>query len=488
MRLGRDQTANYRKRQVGGSNWALAGALRSFTLRIGGKLVGSRFTDDLREMQRVQWLSPQELKARAEARLLRILCHAAEHVPFYREIYRSLGLLPSQLRTICDLRQLPIVGKSTFRERPLEHFLAANVPAHRRLEWTTSGSTGEPFKFYLDRRMMPLVFASHLFYDSWFGFGPFDRYIRIMTPPADRLPLPENTPLVTRLRYEINSHLPERYEALTQRRFSMFDVDAERAVEIYRVIETFRPKYILGYTSTLATIADKLLRHNLRLSRPLHGAVTIAETLTPERRRFIEQYFGAPIINRYGQRELKFWCAQSCLESPDRFHVNTELVVWEVVREDGTPTAPGELGRLVLTNLHNDAMPFIRYDTGDLAVAGMASCKCGRGFPLVEQLEGRSQECLRTSSGKMINPVSLGQYLFVTNNYVDAVRHYQLVVEAPDQVRLLVVPTGIFDEGWRDRLQKDMARLLGEDVRVSVDTVEEIPVENSGKRPIIKLL
>lgn len=464
----------------------LGALISSWVLKLGGTMVGRRFSDSLSEMQRVQWLPTAKLQERTETLLKQLLSHAAENVPFYRETYLSLGLSKSQLGSISDLRRLPIVTKATFRERPLEHFLATNVPVHRRLEWTTSGSTGEPFKFFLDRQMMPLVAASHLFYDSWYGLKPSDRYVRIMAPPAAEAALAEDTPLSARLRYAAYSRLQTTYEAWTQRRFSMFDVDEERTEEIYRCIEKFRPKYVLGYTSTLATIADSLLRRNLRLSSPLSGVVTIAETLTEDRRRFIEEFFGAPIINRYGQREFKFWCAQSCSESPQRFHVNTELVVWEVVREDGSPAAPGELGRVVLTNLHNYAMPFIRYDTGDLAVAGTTSCNCGRGFPLVEQLQGRSQECVVTLSGKMINPVSLGQYLFVSHNYVDAVRQYQLIVEGPHSMRLLIVAASGFADHTGEDLRRDMAELLGEDVTVRVDMVSEIPLEKSGKRPIIK--
>ena len=125
----------------------------------------------------------------------------------------------------------------------------------------------------------------------------------------------------------------------------------------------------MGYTSTLAAIADELLQGDLKLSQPVAGVITIAETLTPNRKRLIQKYFDAPIINRYGLREFGSWSAQSCRESPERFHINSELVVCEVLRADGTPCAAGETGRVVLTDLHNFARPFIRYDTGDLAVA-----------------------------------------------------------------------------------------------------------------------
>jgi len=462
--------------------------LSSWALKVGGTVVGRHFRSALHEMQRVQWLPAATLQLRAEGRLSRLLRHAAENVPFYREVYARLGLAPDELRNITDLRQLPVITKSTIREHQPQHFLAANIPAHRRFEWTTSGSTGEPFKFFVDRQMIPLVFASHLFYDSWFGFNLFDKYVRIMTPPSLEPALPKGTPLYARARYKCNARLQALYEAKTQRRFSLFDLDGARAEEIYRCIEAFKPAYVLGYTSTLAAVADELFQRNMLLRSPLRGVVTIAETLTPDRRRSIERYFGGPIINRYGQREFKFWCAQSCLGAPDKFHVNTELVVWEVVREDGTSAAPGELGRVVLTNLHNYAMPFIRYDTGDLAVAGTASCACGRGFPLVEQLEGRSSECIWTRSGRMINPSSLGAYLFVTHDYVDVVRQYQLVVESPNRMKLVIVPFGLLLEERRERLRQDLAQLLGAEVTATVEVVKEIHLEGSGKRPIIKLL
>jgi phenylacetate-CoA ligase len=231
-----------------------------------------------------------------------------------------------------------------------------------------------------------------------------------------------------------------------------------------------------------------LLRRNLRLSAPLRGVITEAESLTPSRRQLIGEYFQAPIGNRYGPREFNSYNALSCPESPEHFHINTELVVWETVREDGAQAAPGEMGRVLLTDLHNYAQPFIRYDTGDMAVAGASSCACGRGFPLVKQIDGRSTECLRTPSGRSLSPVALGQYLFVSRDYLGSVRHYQMIVEGPQKASLLVVPTENFDRETQDRLRSDLFQFLGGEMSVAVQTVEEIRCEPSGKRPIIKHL
>ena len=464
------------------------GLLGRAGLATGRLLLGSAFADAYREMSEAQWLSPEELRLRSEDRLAKLLSHAARTVPYYRDFCVAAELRPESLRTLEDLKRLPVVDKNTYREGPLSRFLAEDIGGHRRLDYTTSGSTGEPLKFCLDRRAMPLVFASHLFYDSWFGLRPFDRYVRFMAPPAADPPLASHAPFLFRLKQQVSTHLKKLYESLTQQHFSMFDVDPEQVGGIYERMNAFRPAYVLGYTSTLATLADQLLQRGLRLDRPLKGVITIAEPLTPPRRKLIEEYFQARIINRYGQREFKYWSSQSCAASDSRFHVNTELVVAEVLRADGSDAEPGEVGRLVMTNLHNHVMPFVRYDTADLASLMSGRCECGRGFPVLASLEGRSQEVLVTPSGRMINPTSLGHYLFVIHDYVETLKHFQLVQLDQRRVRLLVVPHEPLGDGEKGRLSADLASLLGGEMEVAIESVSEIPLERSGKRPVIKSL
>ena len=428
-------------------------------------------------MQRVQWSATGDLQARSEARLRSLLRHAAENVPFYQKL---------QLKSD-DFHAFPVLAKADYRQHELESFCAVNVDPALRIDRKTSGSTGQPFQFSLDRRALPIIFASHLFYDSWHGLDLFDPYVRIVSPVPSPTQLQSSAPPKLRLKATITSRMQQLYEKFTQEKIFIWEIDSHGAAGVWRRLEKFRPKFVMGYTSSLATLADALLQSNLRLSRPVRGVITIAETLTPNRKRLIEEYFQAPIINRYGLREFGSWSAQSCRESPDQFHINTELVVCEILRPDGTPCAPGERGRVVLTDLHNFARPFIRYDTGDLAVAGAGKCACGRGFPLLGAIEGRSLECLRTPSGAEVSPTVLGHFLFVYHDHVDAVRHYQLVQESADRVRFLIVPGPGWDEERRGRLQSDLGALLGKKMAVEIQVVSEIPAEKSGKRPIIKL-
>jgi phenylacetate-CoA ligase len=413
-----------------------------------------------RELNRAQWLSSEALHSRSRARLARLLRHAVENVPFYRA---------------CDPSKLPVMDKSTYRSHSPGAFVASNIPVQRCIERTTSGSTGEPYRFALDRATQPVSFASQLTYDSWIGLRPYERCLRIAVPQARAPGSSVVLPWLQRV-----------YERWTQDRISIWDIDAQQAENIWQRIEAFRPAFIFGYTSTLATLADLLRVRGLRLSRPLRGVITTAETLSPPRRRLIEEFFGVPITNRYGLREFGWFAAQSCAVSPEQFHVNTELVAFEILRSDGSPAEEGETGRVVLTDLWNYARPFIRYDTGDLAARVGRPCSCGRGFPLLGPIEGRVQECLTTPAGKVINPGLLGHFLFVHNHHGEFVRHYQIVQEGPKHLRLLVVPADGWNEHSAARLREEMSGLLGPEMEIEVAAVAEIPPERSGKRPLIK--
>jgi phenylacetate-CoA ligase len=180
---------------------------RRWVLNSAGRLLGEHFIRDLREMEMAQWLEPEQLKARTEQKLAPLLAHAAQHVPFYRDYYRKHGIEPERLQTVEDLRGLPVLTKSEYREQGIDQFLADNIPEHRRLERATSGSSGEPFRFLIDRDATPVIFASHLFYDSWFGFQPFDRYIRIVSPPPTTRAISRSAPLAFRYRQMLTTKL-----------------------------------------------------------------------------------------------------------------------------------------------------------------------------------------------------------------------------------------------------------------------------------------
>ena len=164
---------------------------------------------------------------------------------------------------------------------------------------------------------------------------------------------------------------------------------------------------------------------------------------------------------------------------------NSLLVGSVFIDNQGKGVSPGEKGSVILTDLNNYAMPFIRYDTGDIAIAG-GECSCGRGLPLVTNIEGRRAEYLITPRGRVIAPNVLGGYLFRSHDYVDYFIKYQAEQNESDRITFRFVPIKATDEDLRQRLHHDLQELMGEDIEINLEFVDDIPIEASGKQLIIK--
>jgi len=452
-------------------------------LRLARLVLGDVFASSLAAMERAQWSSePGQLESRC-ARLARLLEHASRNVPFYRSRV-VLASPPATETAAVALGAFPITTKRDLLEAARQAVLAEGLPPDRCLPRSTSGSTGEPFEFCLDRQALPVIFASHVFYDRSCGLELGDKRINVVAPIAGRPDPPRGAPASLRIRNAVVQRLRDAYEARTHRQLGVDDVTFAAALRFWHEVEVFRPTFVVGYSSALAALSAELLQADLPMKRHLRRLICIAEPLTPQRRELIERYFDSPITVRYGLRELGGWTGQSCSSSPECVHVNPELVVWEIVASDGSPSVPGAIGRLVLTDLHNLVMPFIRYDTGDLAADVGESCPCGRTWPLI-RIEGRAHDCLWTRSGRVITPRRLGLAL---SESVDEASQYQILQDREDQLSVLVVPTGGFDEPMRARIRSGLEKLVGREFTVRVEAVERIAADPSGKRPLIKTL
>jgi phenylacetate-CoA ligase len=157
------------------------------------------------------------------------------------------------------------------------------------------------------------------------------------------------------------------------------------------------------------------------------------------------------------------------------------------VRPDGRPAAVGEVGRVVLTDLWNEVMPLINYEVGDRAAPG-GPCPCGRGFATLTSLEGRVSELIRTPSGRIISPTTLGSFVLCLGEGLPYVWQYQGVQTAPDAVVLRIVPTARFDPAVGRRMRDAFEAFLGPGMSASLEVVDRIPAEPSGKRLIIRSL
>ena len=175
---------------------------------------------------------------------------------------------------------------------------------------------------------------------------------------------------------------------------NMFDITDRRLKQIARELSHWQPDCIWGYASSLGLLADQIMKDGLRLCPK--GVQSTAGTLYPSLRKKLEQVFGEVVYDRYGCREVSM-IAHECTEHQGLhvcgFHNYVEILGSKDFR----------LGKVVVTNLHNKAFPFIRYDIGDIATWANEKCGCGRSFPLLERVIGRTVEIVSSPSGKLID-------------------------------------------------------------------------------------
>lgn len=413
----------------------------------------------LGEMTRTQWWTREQIDSLHRERLARTLRFAVRHVPRYRELAVASGWRPEDVGTE-HLASFPFTNKTVMTDEQATFLADIHGPADRIAE-ATGGSSGVWFQFYYDKRQKEHRRATDFYSRTLAGW-------RVGDPIA----------LVWGHRGDIAASTNRRAyvaESLLHRRIMLnaYDMD-DAALERYVVrLERHRPRIILGYASSLAFLAEYLGRRGRHSVRPV-GIISSAETLDDDRRAQIEGEFNCPVLNRYGSREFSN-VAQQC-EEVGGLHIFSTRIHVEVVRPDGAACAPGERGEIVITDLINDAMPFIRYRTGDIGVWTNDPCPCGRGLPMLAAVEGRVSEIIVGLNGKYYSCQS--PRLFGAD--IPGIGQMQVIQESLHDIEIRIVPDGNWGESSREQLVYRMRELLGA-VTVTVTLTDNIPPAPSGK-------
>ena len=324
---------------------------------------GGVFQAYLKSLQDTEYLLAdelQELQATEWQRLLRVV---TAHVPYYR----------------CN-SPLEFTYKDQIRERP-EDFLADTVPRRALISWHTSGTTGKPLAIFYNRGAMQKMWAFVELYRNTAGVTKGDRRAQF----TGKMIVPSRQAASKKIfwRHDLANH------ALL---LSSVHLLAENLPHYAAALERFRPVYLCGYPSCLYVLAE-YYRQSGRPAPCVRAVLTSAETLLEHQRQMIEEVFATRVFDQYGQSEMQsFW--YEC--ESGRMHAHPLAGITEIVRPDGTPAAPGEMGEVVLTGLVNGAMPLMRYRVGDTARFSAERCSCGRGMPVIEEIGGRSEDIVCT--------------------------------------------------------------------------------------------
>ena len=204
-----------------------------------------------------------------------------------------------------------------------------------------------------------------------------------------------------------------------------------------------------------------------------------AEKLHEFQRALIEEVFRAPVFETYGSREFMLIGAEC--DKHAGLHLSMENLLVEVLDDDGTLTPAGQEGNVVITDLFNFGMPFVRYVNGDRAVAGFETCSCGRGLPLLRKVVGRQLDTLETPDGRKIP----GEFFPHLLKEFPAIRRFQVVQEKIEQITLKLVVEGGLTLAERDQLLSEVRRCTGTVVDIQLQLVNDIPLTKAGKLKVV---
>ena len=402
---------------------------------------------DLLCLQLSQWRAPDELAARRDRRLSRLVRHAYDRVPYYRRLFDSAGVNIDEIRGADDLARIPITTKKDLQGLAPTEVTARGVDPTSCLSVRTSGATGVPLEI-ISRRADRSAFSPSFLsvYLAW-GLKPWQRMTFFQVRPEVRYP---------RSWYE-------RCGLFRRQILSSAD-PPEAWIEALR---TRPPALLHGYALTLKLLASALRDRGVKDVRiPL--IVSTSGMLDDPGRALLEEVLGGRVVDIYASEEAGSVIAWQCPVCRE-YHLNMETLVVEILR-DGRPAGPGEEGSVVITNLANYTMPFIRYEQGDVARVSTRSPSCGRGLPLMASVTGRSGDCVILPSGKKLTP----HPFFIVLDEAAGVGEWQLTQERVDFIRLTLTLASGADPSGTGSIVASLQDLVGPDVRVEVAVVDRI--------------
>jgi phenylacetate-CoA ligase len=413
-----------------------------------------------------QWLSPAQLRELQDEKLRRLVRHAYRSVPYYRAQMQERSLRPEDIRGQVDLHKLPFLTKADVRKHLHFDIMQEGVSHSEILKISTSGSTGEPFICYADRSQLEFRWAATLRAQEWTGYRFGDPTVRLW----------HQTIGMSRSQ-TAKEHLDAWF---ANRHFiPVFEMTADGLEKIAREIAEKQPVLIDGYAEAFNFLASYLDSRGGLEFRP-KALMSSAQSMPPHSRELIERAFGCPVYDKYGSREFSGIAYET--DAHNGHAVVAEGYIVEIL-VDGRPARPGEVGEVVITDLNNYCMPFIRYRIGDLAQAidDSTPSVCGRGLPRIGEIQGRVQSIIQGTDGHFV-PGSF--FLHLLKDFHFAIARFQVVQEEVGAIKLRIVKAARYSDDTLDEIKAVIRQYLGQGLRIDVVFEESIEMVRTGKHMV----
>lgn len=400
------------------------------------------------------------------AALGRLAAHAHRASPFWRERLEASGWTPGRPFDRAALERLPFLTRGELLERADDIRARPVDPAWGKVvSATTSGSTGNPVT--ADR-----IGLQALHYDSVTVLN----HLWHRRDLSLKLAVVRNQAALRNLA-AVRRHADWRHPAATLFRTGpAAALPAGRTIEEeYEMLLSEKPDYFLCQPGRVLGLANRAIALGGSPHR-VREFITFGETVTPGLRELARRGFGAEIKDIYSARDTGYLALQCRLH--ERYHVLSGYVLIEVIGAEGRPAAPGQAGKVLVTILHSLAMPVIRYDIGDVAVAGGQDCDCGLTLPVLESVLGRNRNLARLPDGRL-------RYVMFSGNAflkVGPVRDYRLIQRGPNLMEVYVEWAGPLEDTHRAGIAALVREAMGFPIEVRVIQVPRVEHTSESKR------
>jgi phenylacetate-CoA ligase len=423
---------------------------------------GSVYRSEMKELKRIDRLSWDEVCAERRVALKRLIAYAYEHVPYYHQLFNSIGLSPEDVHDENDLSKIPFLTKEMLTKNR-DKLISDEFNKSSLIYLTTSGSTGEPTGFYVQKEspMREWVYVLHMFRD--FDYGP----------KSSKLVMRGKVFWAQRARNQ-----NWQWDAFKRElSINIFDMTLENMEQYCCAIEKYKPEFAFGYMSAMYTLCKYIKSRPGGLRHQFKGFMGISETILPEQREFVENTINARVFSFYGMSE-RVIIAGECKCSTE-YHLEPLYGIAELVDGNGNIiTEPGVDGELVGTSLLNYAMPLIRYKTGDISSwSEKENCDCGSRKERLSKVHGRIRDLIVSKDGALI-PLTVNA-LF--SKSLENVIRYRIVQEVPGRITMLVVANNQFNDSDCDAIKKRMVEAWKSLIDISIVKVLDIPPQKNGK-------
>jgi phenylacetate-CoA ligase len=430
------------------------------------RLQNERMIQYLKFLNKTQWWGRSDLDRLQIKKLKLLLNHADKNVPYYHKIFKELNFQPNALTNINELKRLPILTKEIIKNN-FQDLCARNYRKEDFISSATGGSTGTPMNFFIDRKWKACNEGAAYRAWSWSGYEIGDKIAYLWGATQD---IKNQNKIINRINYNM----------LRIIKFNTFKLTQENMQGYIKILRKYKPKAINSYASAAFNLSQYMESQYIEDIKP-EAILTTADMLYDYKRKTIERVFGCDVYDYYSGRDTSLQAAE-CPEHTG-YHLSIENAVVEFIKENETVTN-GETGKIILTDLCNYAMPFIRYEIGDLGILSDENCPCGRKLPLMKSIKGRILDTIITPDGKMLT----GEFFpaIFADYHIKGIEEYQIIQKKKDKLLIKIIKGKNFNNEEFDFFINIIKKNVGNQMKIEVNFVKKIEFTTSGKhRPVI---